>query len=509
MKEKKRILIIEDEASIVSLLKENLKEKYSLAVARNGKTGLTKAWANSFDLILLDVELGDIDGFTICKKLKKHPSTAMVPTIIVSARDNLESTVEGFQSGASDYIYKPFHPEELHKRIEVHLKMGDLNTRLRNQASATQKSKIEFSQFISSLAHELRSPLNSIIGFSEILNDPELEVEDKQNFLRFINQGGNNLLKLLNDLIDYSKIEAETLSIHFSKVNIDRELSELCTHYNDDLIKNGITDKKVVYVQEKPLVETSHILTDIVRFLQIIRNFIDNAIKYTEDGTIEIGYTLLEKNQIKVYVKDKGVGMSKEVLQSLFNVGTYDSGLIQIKKAGKGLGLAVAYKLSKLIGGQLDVQSTEGEGSIFSIIIPCNFMDDQDLPKAQDVQKYRWDTKLLLIAEDVMVNYLFYVALLKKTNVNIIHAKNGVEVMELLENHTPDLILMDMIMPKMDGLEATQQVRKYYPQIPIIAQSSIASYEDKEAIYRAGCNDIITKPIKPHLLLNKINRFFE
>ena len=508
MKEKKRILIIEDEASIVSLLKENLKQKYLTAVARNGKTGLTKAWANSFDLILLDIELGDIDGFTICKKLKKHPSTAMVPVIIVSARDNVESTVEGFQSGASDYIHKPFHAEELHKRIEVHLKMSDMNRRLRSQATATQKSKIEFSQFISSLAHELRSPLNSIIGFSEILNDPQLSQEDRQNFLRFINQGGHNLLKLLNDLIDYSKIEAETLSIHFSKVNIGKELQELTTHFNDDLIKNDIKNKQVSLVSPDNTDDVI-VLTDIVRFIQIIRNFIDNALKYTNEGEIKIGYKLLEKNQLKVFVQDQGIGMSNEVMQSLFKVGSYGSGLIQIKKAGKGLGLAVSYKLSKLIGGQLDVQSTEGQGSIFSIIIPCNFMDNQDIPKAQDVQKYRWDNKLLLIAEDVMVNYLFYVALLKKTNVNIIHAKNGLEVLDLLENHSPDLILMDMIMPKMDGLEATVQVRKYYPQIPIIAQSSIASYDDKEAIYRAGCNDIITKPIKPHLLLNKINRFFE
>lgn len=509
MKDKKRILIIEDEASIVSLLKENLKEKYMLAVARNGKTGLTKAWANTFDLILLDIELGDIDGFTVCKKLKKHPSTALVPVIIVSARDNLESTVEGFQSGASDYIHKPFHPEELHKRIEVHLKMSDLNRKLRSQASATQKSKIEFSQFISSLAHELRSPLNSIIGFSEILNDPDLNIEDRQNFLRYINQGGNNLLRLLNDLIDYSKIEAETLSVHFSKVNITKEINELVSHINDDLYKNGIKDKKVIVLPNAEMKDTTTVFTDIVRFLQIIRNFIDNAIKYTDEGEIEVGFKIIEEKQIKIFVKDKGIGMSEEVMQSLFRVGSFGSGLIQIKKAGKGLGLAVSYKLSKLIGGQLEVTSTEGQGSMFSIQIPINFMQDHEANASQDIQKYHWDNKLLLIAEDVMVNYLFYVALLKKTKVNIIHAKNGLEVMELLENHSPDLILMDMVMPKMDGLEATLQVRKYYPQIPIIAQSSIASYDDKEAIYRAGCNDIISKPIKPHLLMNKINRFFE
>jgi len=508
MEDKKRILVIEDETSVVAYLRDNLKDKYQVAVARNGKTGLTKAWANSFDLILLDIELGDISGFTICKKLKKHPSTSMVPIIIISARNNLESTLEGFESGASDYIHKPFNLEELNRRIEVHLNMVELNNRLRVQAAATQKSKIEFSQFISTLAHELRSPLNSIIGFSEILSDPELEAEDRNNFLRFINQGGHNLLKLLNDLIDYSKIEAETLSVHFSKVDIKKELSEIVAQYEDDLYKQNINNITIKYVPDSS-VEHVIIFTDIVRFLQIIRNFIDNAIKYTEEGEIEIGYRLKEPQQIEVYVKDQGIGMSKQEMDNIFSLKSYSSGLIQIKKAGKGLGLAISEKLSHLIGGEIHIESTEGAGSTFSITIPRNFMSDQEMPANQDVVKYKWDDKLLLIAEDVMVNYLFYVALLKKTRVNIIHAKNGLEVLELLKTHSPDLILMDMVMPKMDGLEATLQVRKYYPEIPIIAQSSIASREDKDNIYRAGCNDIISKPIKPHILLNKINRFFE
>jgi len=506
---KKKILIIESQKSWVSLIKHTLKEKYLLAIANNGKSGLSKAWANSFDLILLDFEMKDIEGLTICKELKKHPSTTSVPVIIVSTRDNIESTVDSFQSGASDYIHKPFHPTELLKRIEVHLKMGDLNKKLRSHANASQRSKIEFSLFISKLAHELRSPLNSIIGFSEILKDPELSRQDKDNFLRYINQGGQNLLKLLNDLIDFSKLEADTLSIHFSKVIIEKELNELINNINDELIKNNIKDRKVVFIPNEDTENISIILTDIVRFLQIIRNFIDNAVKYSNEGNIEVGYTSHNENDIRVYVKDYGEGLSKTEVESLFDLRTEGTGLFNLKKAGKGLGLTISNKLSKLLGGKIEVDSIKGEGSTFSIVIPYNFMKDKEIPSTQDIQKYNWSNKLLLIAEDVMVNYLFYVALLNKTKVNIIHAKDGQEVLDLLENHSPDLILMDMVMPKMDGLEATKHIRKYYPDIPIIAQSSIASYEDKETIYKAGCNDIITKPIKPHILLNKINRYFE
>lgn len=509
MNTKKKILIIEDDPNVIAFYKNSLKEKYALMIAKNGKIGLTKAWANSFDLILLDIELGDISGITICRKLKKHPSTNLVPIIIVSAVEKVESTIEAFNSGASDFIKKPFHPEELIKRIEVHLKMNEMNLRLRNQAMATRKSKTEFSQFISSLAHELRSPLNSIIGFSEILKDPKLIQEDKNNFLRFINQGGQNLLGLLNDLIDYSKIEAESLSVHFSKVDLNKELKEMTNHFIDDMHKHGHLSKELIF---NPInsEESTFIYTDIVRFLQIIKNFIENAIKYTaEDGCIEIGFKLEQNNEIRVFVTDDGIGMSEEESKNLFSMDSYSGGLIQIKKSGKGLGMAVSYKLSELIGGKIDVQSTEGLGSTFSIILPLNFMNEEKINQIQQVQSYDWSNKLILIAEDVMVNYLFYVALLKKTNVKLIHAKNGLEVLDLLEEYSPDLILMDMVMPKMDGLEATLQVRKFYPIIPIIAQSSIASREDKENIYKAGCNDIVTKPIKPQILLDKINRFFE
>ena len=506
MNQKKRILLIEDNPTIIALLKQKLIDQYTLVVAKNGKIGLNKAWANAFDLILLDIELGDISGFTICRKLKNHPSTQEVPVIIISALDALESTMEGFESGAADYVHKPFHTEELLKRIEVHIKMKDLNSKLQSQAENTIKSKKEFSSFISSLAHELRSPLNSIIGFSEILADPELDNEDKTQFLQYINQGGHNLLKLLNDLIDFSKIEAENLSIHFSKVNIEKELQELVNQFVDDIHRNKIANKEITFLpdpNEKELV----LFTDIVRFIQIIRNFIDNAIKFTQEGNIEVGYQADENNKVRIYVKDNGIGMSQKEIDDLFEIDTYSGGLIQLQKSGKGLGMAVSYKLTKMIGGEIKVESEESAGSKFSLLLPRNFTSTDDLES--EIQTYDWSDKQILIAEDVMVNFLFYQALFKKTHVNLIHAKNGLEVLELLNENNPDIILMDMVMPKMDGLEATLEVRKNYPHIPIIAQSSVNNRDDKENIYRAGCNDIISKPIKPHILLNKIHRFID
>ncbi|OYT17009.1 MAG: hypothetical protein B7C24_04930 [Bacteroidetes bacterium 4572_77] len=507
MKEKKRILIIEDDPSFISFLKENLKDKYLLAVAKNGSIGIKKALSNHFDIILLDIILEGIDGFTVCQNLKANPITNKVPILILSSQENIQSILKGFDSGASDYLHKPFHPQELHKRIEVHLKMNDLNNQLTKQASVNIKKKLEFSQFITNLAHELRSPLNSIIGFSEILNDPEIEAEDRQGFLRHINQGGHNLLRLLNDLIDYSKIEAETLNLHYSQIDIEKELKDLAQHTNDELLKNGVLQKNIIFKSQERK-EKLFIHSDIVRILQIITNFIDNAIKFSRDTDIILAYEI-NKYQLKIYVQDFGIGMTKEELDSLFFVGSSQSGMIKLKEAGKGLGLAISNKLAHLLNGKISVESQEGKGSTFSLSIPLVIDSEKDFTETTSPQTYKWSDKLLLIAEDMMVNFLFYQALLKKTGVKIIHAKNGEEVLDLLIDYKPDLILMDMVMPKMDGLEATLCVRKLHPEIPIIAQSSVNSYEDKETIYRAGCNDIISKPIKPQILLSKINRFFE
>lgn len=265
--------------------------------------------------------------------------------------------------------------------------------------------------------------------------------------------------------------------------------------------------KEIIFHQSDPKDKDLLVFTDIVRFIQIIRNFIENAIKFTPEGKIEIGYLINNQNQIEVYVKDQGIGMNQDEIDNLFTMDTFSGGLIQLKKSGKGLGMAVSHKLSNMIGGEIKVESKAGLGSTFSLVLPLNFTNTDEIET--EIQSYNWEGKQILIAEDVMVNFLFYKALFKKTNVELIHAKDGLEVLELLEENNPDLILMDMIMPKMDGLQATLEVRKSHPHIPIIAQSGANGREDKENIYRAGCNDIISKPIKPHILLNKIHRFIE
>jgi len=510
MGENAKVLIVDDDSLGIRLMKKALEGKgYKIATATNGKTALTKAWANNFDIIILDIKLPDIDGFQICEKLKQHPATTNVPVVFLTGLNNNNDVIKGFEAGAVDYISKPFNADEFNKRVDNHLKLRDYAKNLEENARISEEAKLNISTFISSLAHELKNPLNSIIGFSEILQGKNISEEEKLNYLKHINGSGQDLLHLLNDLIDLSKIEANLLDVHFSMVYINNELKDIQKNYSDKVYRvRGDNVKIELDIGNDDPKFT--ILTDILRFTQVFSNLIDNAIKYTESGTITIGYQLKSNKRIQFFVRDTGIGMSEDELENIFEEYELAHQRMKVTKSGKGIGLAIAKKLTRLLKGEIGANSVPGRGSEFYFTLPRLQADSEELLKQTNKEyEYNWEGKKILIAEDVLVNYLFFVALFKKTNVELIHARDGFQVIEILKETEVDLILMDMVMPEMDGITTTKEVRKTNMHVPIIAQTSMSERSDKDEIFKAGCNDIITKPIKPRILLNKIDRFLE
>ncbi len=510
MKENAKILIVEDDSLALRLMKKILEGKdYKIAIATNGKTALTKAWANNFDIIILDIKLPDINGFQICEKLKQHPATTNVPVVFLTGLNNPNDIVKGFEVGAVDYISKPFNADEFIIRIENQLKIRAYAMNLEENARISEKAKQNISTFVSSLAHELKNPLNSIIGFSEILQGENISEEEKFSYLKHINNSGQDLLHLLNDLIDISKIEAGFLDIHFSAVYINNEINDIAKNYIDKIYK--VHGDKVKLETEFENNNPKFILiTDILRFTQILNNLIDNAIKYTKSGTITIGYRLKTNNSIQFYVKDTGIGLKEEDLDAVFQEYDQAHRKMKITKSGKGIGLAIAKKLTYLLKGEIGANSILGKGSEFFFTLPLLQSDSEEIKTlSNETIMYNWEGKKILIAEDVLVNYLFFAALFKKTKAELFHARDGYQVLEILKDTQVDLILMDMVMPGLDGIETTREVRKTHLQLPIIAQTSLSERNDKDDIFKAGCNDIISKPIKPRILLNKIDRFFE
>ena len=510
MGENAKVLIVDDDSLGIRLMKKALDGRgYKIATATNGKTALTKAWANNFDLIILDIKLPDIDGFQICEKLKQYPSTTNVPVVFLTGLNNQKDVIKGFEMGAVDYISKPFNADEFIKRVDNQLKLRDYTKNLEENARISEEAKLNINTFISSLAHELKNPLNSIIGFSEILQGKNISEDEKFSYLKHINGSGQDLLHLLNDLIDLSKIEANLLDVHFSTVYLNNEIQDIAKNYNDKVFR--VRGEKVKIELDLGNDDPKFtLLTDILRFTQVYNNLIDNAIKNTESGTITIGYQLKSNKRIQFFVRDTGIGMSDDDLENIFEEYELAHQKMKVTKSGKGIGLAIAKKLTHLLKGDIGANSKLGKGSDFYFTLPQLNADSKELSSyTNKEQVYNWEGKKILIAEDVLVNYLFFVALFKKTKVELIHARDGYQVLDILKETEVDMILMDMVMPRLDGIETTKEVRKTHLNIPIIAQTSMSERTDKDDIFKAGCNDIITKPIKPRILLNKIDRFFE
>ncbi len=318
MGEKAKVLIVDDDSLGIRLMKKAMEGKgYKIATASNGKTALTKAWANNFDIIILDIKLPDINGFQICEKLKQHPATTNVPVVFLTGLNNQKDLIKGFEMGAVDYISKPFNADEFNKRVSNQLKLRDYAKNLEENARISEEAKLNISTFISSLAHELKNPLNSIIGFSEILQGKNISEDEKFSYLKHINGSGQDLLHLLNDLIDLSKIEANLLDVHFSTVYLNNEIQDIAKNYSDKVYRVRGDNVKIELDLGNDDPKFT-LFTDILRLTQVFSNLIENAIKYTENGTITIGYQLKSNKRIQFFVRDTGIGMSEEDLENIF-----------------------------------------------------------------------------------------------------------------------------------------------------------------------------------------------
>ena len=277
-----------------------------------------------------------------------------------------------------------------------------------------------------------------------------------------------------------------------------------------------LINKDHIELKYTPSIEDKELLiySDPVRIKQIISNLVDNALKFTEKGYVEFGYMLennSKKSVIKFYVKDTGIGLTKDQQTIIFSRFTKAENDKKKLYRGAGLGLAICKNLVNMLGGDIWVESEIDKGSVFYFTIPYeDITEEKKLVKANPHQEtnYNWPDKTILIAEDEESNYRYFEMILSKTKVNILHAVNGIEVVEKCKNNKIDMVLMDIKMPLMDGLEATRQIREFKKEISIIALTAFAMENDEKMSLEAGCNTYISKPVKKEKLLTILNDFF-
>ena len=370
---------------------------------------------------------------------------------------------------------------------------------IKARIKAEQSDRLK-SAFLANMSHEIRTPLNAIVGFSQLLPSAET-TEEKKLYSGIINQNSDILLQLINDILDLSKIEAGTLEYIKRPMNLGEVCRTIYTVHKER-VKEGVT---LVFDNEE---EDLLMEGDQNRIMQVITNFLTNASKFTYEGEIRFGFGRMDKD-IRVYVKDTGIGIEPEKVDHIFERFVKLNSFAQ----GTGLGLSICRMIIEKIGGEIGVTSELGKGSTFYFTIPYEetgeygkfFKESKVVSKGNTVNRVQ-QIKKILVAEDVESNFILLKNLIGR-EYTLLWAKDGVEAIEMYKQYQPDLILMDVKMPRMDGLEATHIIRSYSKEIPIIALTAYAFEADKELALEMGCNDFVTKPISERTLRKALDKY--
>jgi PAS domain S-box-containing protein len=372
----------------------------------------------------------------------------------------------------------------------------------KEKAEASDKLKTEF---LNNISHEVRTPLNGILGFAEIMSLHDLSEEEKKESLAMLLESSNRLLNTITNYMDISLITSGSLSVNnkdFIPVLILRKI------FNN--FESACRAKKLELFMDIPEHSGDYSVNSDPEICQkILSHFLDNAVKFTEKGCIRFGFNQMAEN-VEFFVKDTGIGINLDSFSTIFERFVKESkGPYRISE-GSGLGLSIASGMAEAIGGKIKLESSAGTGSCFFLTIPVNINIKVSSPvtpgKAPDKPGFG---SMILIAEDDETNFYYLNALMtKKTDVRILHALNGREAIELFRTN-PDikLILMDMKMPEIDGFEATRQIKMINKNVIIIAITAYAMSGDEERIIAAGCDGYLSKPINKKSLLDKIAEF--
>ncbi|MCK3684218.1 PAS domain S-box protein [Maribellus sp. YY47] len=366
------------------------------------------------------------------------------------------------------------------------------------------------SAFLANVSHEIRTPLNGIVGFSNILaHDENLPMNEKAEFAQIINKSSEGLLKIINDILDISRLETGKTTIDEKPFEVGGMLDNINSIFQKRLSdsKQNIGFQLLSKKPEKPV----FIKGDEERITQIFSNLLDNAIRFTHKGEICFGVSSVSETELEFFVSDTGVGIEKENQQLVFERFTQaDSGTSR-SYGGTGLGLAIVKKLLEMMNSEIHLESEPNKGTRFWFKLPCLSIDlstaptttDNQLTETHEAKKKNTETKILVVEDDI-ASLFYFRQVLGKIYSNLFFAENGAKALELFESEAPDIILIDIGLPDMSGLEVIRKIRETDSQVRIIVQTAYVMPEDERNAREAGCNDFFTKPVKTQLLLEKL-----
>jgi PAS domain S-box-containing protein len=355
--------------------------------------------------------------------------------------------------------------------------------------------------FLNNMSHEIRTPMNHIIGFSSLMADAI--GEDKDTYAEIIQKSSNQLLSLIENVILLSRLQSEKMEIVNHELNPELLLSNIARMFDSSELHNDVKIHLLIPENQKNLT----ILADHEKIRLVLINLTSNAVKYTFKGSVELSFSATE-NEITFVVSDSGIGIPVHEQEKIFESFYRGEEALHLVIGGTGLGLSIVRELVKTMGGNIGLSSSPGKGSRFFFTIPFKQVESiqQAYEEPVPIQSSRNDLTILVV-DDEMINYLYLEILLKSSIRKIDHARNGQEAIEMARKNNYDMILMDLKMPGINGFDATSIIRNSNPQIPIIAQTAYATHEDMEKALLAGCNDLISKPIRKEVLMEMIAKY--
>lgn len=369
------------------------------------------------------------------------------------------------------------------------------------------------SAFLANMSHEIRTPMNGILGFADLLKEPNLTTDEQREYIKIIEKSGVRMLNIINDIIDISKIESGLMKVVMNESNINSQIDYVYTFFKPEVERKGMNLILGGCLPDKEAI----IRTDREKLFAILTNLVKNAIKYTNEGSIEFGSACVETDGrpfLQFYVKDTGIGIPKDRQSAIFERFIQADVSDISAREGAGLGLAITKAYVEMLHGTIWVESEIGKGSTFYFTIPYDVRDNE---KKEEIHKVFLEEKeekerdfKLLIVDDDDISRTFLATILKKICEKALFAKNGKEAVELCKNHRDlDLILMDIKMPVLNGYEATQQIRQFNNDVVIIAQTAFGLEGDREKSIEAGCNDYLAKPIKKVELMEVVQKYLQ
>ncbi|MDR2615942.1 MAG: response regulator, partial [Oscillospiraceae bacterium] len=511
-----RILAVDDEPVNIQVLTNILTMRgYGVSKAYGGQEAIDMIeGGGEFDLILLDVMMPKMSGYDVCSRLREKYSLFDLPIVMLTAKNRIQDVVLGFQSGANDYIQKPFDKEELLARVRTLLELKGATL----AAMAANKAK---RSFLANISHEIRTPLNAVIGLTKLLMNTTMD--EKQRFYADkMGRAASTLLGLVNDMLDFSKADSGDMKIERTAFDLRGMLADLEIFFRGQVAREDVALR---FELDTSLPEI--VVGDPVRLQQIFINLVENAYKFTEKGAVTVRAAVSKRsaNEVTVFfaVEDTGIGMDKEQQESIFAAFNQGDNSSTRKYGGAGIGLTITKQMVELMGGEISVSSQPGVGTIFSFLCPFPLKAAEAEPTADasgrsaaaegaadaDNENAILRGMRVLLTEDNEINALIVTELLSAVGIEVTTAENGREALRALDETSKvraappfDLILMDLQMPVMDGYEATERIKSMpeYADIPIYALTAHAFSEERDRCFKLGMQKHLTKPVDVNML---------